>query len=240
MKGKKGIVISLIIIIGLVILALMFFAYAMRSQMVDLIKPKTSDASGVQIYVENCLDAVSQYSIYKIGKQGGSLYLMPGYFSTPFLEVNYAYDSSKKLPALDSVKTEIESFVNENLKNCTQGFKGFALKGVSVKDGDVNSTVIFSAKSVIVTVSYPLEISSEDRSYSLEKFQIDIPVMFSFVHSRTDNFLAGFDNGYNMTYLRTLNSNIYVTPFEDSDLFTIENKESKIFNDPYLFLFAVR
>lgn len=240
MNGKKGIAISLVIIICIILLVVMFFAYAIRSQMVEVIKPKTADASGVQIYVENCLDAVSQYAFYKIGKQGGSLELKPAYFSTPFLEVNYAYDSTKKFPALDTIKTEVEIFVNENLKNCTAGFGGFALKDVKITEGNVNSTVFFSAKSAIVTANYPLEVSSAERTYSLEKFQVEIPIMFSFVHSKTDNFVSGFEKGYDLTYIRTFNSNVYVTPFEDSDLFTIENKDSRIFNDPYLFLFAVR
>ena len=238
--NKKAIVISVMIIIGIVILTIFFFAFAMRSQLVNLIKPKTTDVSAVQIYVEDCVDAVSQFAFYKIGKQGGSISLRPAYFSNPFLEVNYAFDGVKTFFTLDEMKSNAEAFINTNLKNCTAGFKGFALKGVNVNEGDVSANIMFAARSTIVTVSYPLQIVEGDKTFSLDKFQRDIPVTLRRIQLQNDAFLSGFGDRYNLTYLRNVNSNIYIIPFSETDLFVEENLDSRILKENYLFLFAVK
>lgn len=237
MKGKRGIALSLMILIGIVFLIIMFFAFAMRGQMVGLIKPKVADISAVQIYVENCVDAVSQYAVYKIGKQGGSIQLDEPYFASPFLDVNYGFNKGKTFPAIDEAKLEIENFVNENLKNCTAGFRGFGSQGISVKEGDVRTDVFFGLRSTIVTVSYPLEITYQDKTFALDKFQRDIPVGLKKIHSKTDEFL-NLDR-YNLTYLRGINSNIYIVPFENDDLIVQESLDSRIYGENYLFLTAI-
>ncbi len=240
MKGKKGIVMSLMIIIGLIILALMFFAYAIRSQKMESMAPKVEGTSAVQTYVETCIDAVSQYAVYKTGKRGGSLSLSPVFFSAPFLDTNYAFNGARTFASEDEVRTEIETFVNENLKNCTAGFRGFGLQGVSVKEGYANTSIIFGTKNMIVTVDYPLEISFQDRKVSLDKFQRDLPVALKKVHSQTEGFISGFDRRYNLTYLRSMNANVYISPSQDSDLFVLENLDSRVFSENYLFVYAVR
>jgi len=238
--AKKGFMISLMIIIGILILVLLFFAFAMRNQLVDLIKPKVSDVSGVQIYVEDCIDAVSQFAIYKMGIQGGSITLNPAHFSNSFLNVNYAFDGTKTFPALDAMRAEIESFVNNNLKNCTAEFRGFKSKGIDIKEGNVSTSIIMGVKSLIITVDYPIGITSGDKTFEIDKFQRDVPIRLKGVHSETDGFLSGFSSRYNLTYLRNMNSNVYILPYEDTDLFVEEAPDSRILGDNYLFLFAVR
>ena len=238
---KKGVMISVMIIIGIIILAIFFLAFAMRQQLVGLMKPRTSDVSGVQIYVEDCIDAVTQYAVYKIGSQGGSLALGPAHFSNSFLEVNYAFDNGNVFPPLDSIQSEIESFVNSNLKNCTAGFGGFKAKGMQVKEGDVSSSVVFGLSSMIVTVTYPVEVTSGDRTFTIEKFQRDVPVRLKTIHSETDSFMSGFGNsGYNMTWLRNMGSNVFIVPEDGSDLLVEENTYSRILGENYLFLSAIR
>jgi len=240
MKGKKGFGITMFIILGIIILIIVGFFIAVRGELVSLIKPRGSDAGAVQIYAENCLDSVAKYSAYTIGKQGGSIYLNPNHFASLFLGVNYAFEGSKTFPSMDSLKLEMEQFIDGNLKNCTDGFRGFKQMGMQIEEGDVNSTVILGPKSFIVRVDYPIKIISGDRETSIDVIQKEIPINLGRIFTETDNFVSGFSDRYNLTYLRGRSSSTYIIPFDEADLFVESSTESRLFGDNYLFLYSVR
>jgi hypothetical protein len=240
MKGKRGLAISFMIIVGILFLMLMFFAYALRHQIVDIMNPPSNDASAIQLYVDNCVNAVSQYAIYKIGKHGGSVIPDEPRLSNLFLDVNYAFDGTKKFPSLSGMKSEIEGFVDDNLKNCTYKFRGFESRGVHIEEGDVKTEMTFQLNSVLVSVNYPLKITSGGSSLSLEDFHAKVPVRIDSIQSGIENFVSDFDERYDMLYLNDADSNIYITPYEETDLFAYEDLASRIMSENYLFLFAVR
>jgi len=239
MANKRGFLLSLIIIIGVIFLIMLLIVLAMREELVDIKKTGSSDLGGVQMYVENCIDAVSKYALYKAGKQGGTITLKEDHFSNSFLETNYAFEKQKVFPPLEISKLELEGFIDRNLKNCTAGFAGFGLQGMEISDGDVETEIIFGLRSVIVTVNYPLEIDYQGKTFSLEKFQKDIPVRFKTIHSETDQLVSDFHERYNLDFLNEMDSNIYMTPFEETDLFVEERLGSRGNGDNYLFMFAV-
>jgi len=243
MNKKRGFLLSLIIIMGLLILIIAIIAFAARNQLSSIISPKASDITGVQIYVENCIDAVAKYSAYRVGKQGGSIFLRHGHFSAPFLETNYAFDNVKRFPELGEIQREMEQFISGNLKKCTAEFRGFALQGISVEEaGDVSAQVIFGARSTLISVIYPLRITYEDKTFALERFQKDIPVTLKKIHSDTDRFLgiSPPEDGYDLLFLGEMDANVYIAPFGESDLFVQERLDSRMNAGSYLFIFAVR
>ncbi len=239
MMKKRGFLLSLMIILGVLFLIILLIALATRDEIVDIPKSKNSDISGVQLYVENCIDAVSKYALYKAGKQGGLIELKEDHFSNSFLETNYAFYNEKTFPSLDASKQEIEVFIDDNLKKCTDGFKGFGLQGMEISEGDVSTEILFSLRSVIVTVDYPLEIEYQGKKFSLEKFQKDMPVRFKTVHSETDSLVSNLDDRYNLELLNQMDSNVYITPFGETDLIVEERLGSRGNGDNYLFMFAV-
>ncbi len=238
MMRKRGFLLSLMIIIGVVVLITFFLAFTLRNEIADVFKPRISDVSAVQVYVENCVDAVSKYGIYRLGKQGGILYLEPGHFSHAFLRVNYAFDEAKAFPGIEGVENELEFFIGENIKNCTRGFRGFQSRGMRIEEGNATADVIPGRESVIVKLHYPLRIMYEDRTFVLEKFQKAIPVKLRKVHSETDSFLDL--ERYDLLYLNEMDANVYITPFDEADLFVEERLGSRINAEDYLFIFAVK
>lgn len=238
MVRKRGFMVSFMIIIGIVVLIMLFLALAMRNQISDAIRPRVSDVSGVQIYVENCVDAVSRYAFYKAGRQGGSITLKQGHFSTQFIDTNYVLGSGNSLPELDEIRAELELFIDNSLKNCTAGFRGFESQGMKIEEGEVKTSIIFGARSAIVTVSYPLRIEYQDKTFAIEKFQKDIPVSFRKTHSDTGSFI-GLEERYDLLCLNRINANFFITPFEETDLFVEERLDSRADTDSYLFIFAV-
>ena len=241
MKEKKGFLISLMIIFGIVILAVFLFMLAARSQWLSaVIKPQVSESGGVQLYAEDCLDSVAKYAAYTVGKQGGSIHLQPSPFTNLFLEVNYAFDSANEFPGIDTVKSEMEQFINENLKNCTAGFRSFEAKGMKIEEGNVSSHIFLGPKSFVVKAEYPLKITSGGKTASIDVIQKDIPLNLGRIHSETNAFLSGFSDRYNLTYLRGRSSSTYILPFGETDLFVEASSESRLFGENYLFLYAVR
>ena len=239
MKQKKAQV-SVFIIIGILIVLAVVYFLAIRKSSVDIEPSAPQDFSAVQVYVENCLSIVGNFAVYKIGVQGGYIEPRLNSYQSAFLDVAYAFDSIKTFVELSKMESEIETFVNENLKKCTNGFSEFGAKGISIEEGNVNSDVSFGAKNVIFSVNYPLRITSGGVDYEMEKFTSDVPVALKTVHSDVDSFVYDFDERYDLTYLNGLNSNVYIHPMGQNDMFVEENLDSSIRGENYLFLYAVR
>lgn len=238
MRKKRGMVLSLMIIIGISVLIIFFLAFAMRNEISELIKPKVSDVNPVQVYVENCVDAVSKYGLYKMGKQGGSISLDDEHFSHAFLNVNYAFNSRKTLPEISAMEEELENFVSENIKNCTRDFKSLESRGMKIKEGNATAEVIPTRNSVIVKLHYPLSVDYQGKTFLFETFQKSIPVKLKKVRSDTDAFLG--KEKYDMLLLNEMDSNVYIMPFGKTDLFVEERLGSRVNSEDYLFIFAAK
>jgi len=240
MRHKKAQFLTAFIILGILILAVFLYFLAMRKESINIPASSTTGASAVQIYVENCLGAVSNFAVYKIGKQGGYMETPADSYRDKFLDVAYAFDSYNTFVALPKMQSDIQDFINNNLKNCTAGFLEFKSKGLDIQEGDVASAVHINAKSIMVVAEYPLQVRSGDTKFSIEKFSADVPVAIGTIHSEIDSFVSDFDDRYDLTYLNGINSNVYVMPLGDTDLFLQESLNSSIRGENYLFLYSVR
>ena len=240
MRHKKA-QLTFFIILGIVVIAAFVYFLAVRKESADLAPAGVpQDFSAIQIYVEDCLKAVTNFAVYKIGKQGGYIETPEGSYRNTFLDVAYAFDSSNIFVAMPKMQLEIEGFVNAHLKECTAGFADFRSKGISIKEGNVKSQVSFGERNVMVVAEYPLQMSSAQSSYSLEKFSATVPVALKTVHLGINSFVSDFDERYDLTYLNSISSNVYIHSMGPADLFVEENPDSSIRGENYLFLYAVR
>lgn len=212
----------------------------MRKEVVGLPQGGSSDVSSVQIYVEDCLSAVSSFAIYKIGKHGGYIEPPQDAFKMPFFDVAYGFNSVKTFVTSQEIKSQIESYVNAHLKDCTAGFSQFKKKGYNIKEGDVSSSVVIADKDIIITAVYPLKIYTSEKEFSIDKFQVILSVSLKKIYEENDVFLSNFNGSYNFSYLRKMNADVYILPFEQQDVIFEERKDSNVFGEDYWFLYALR
>lgn len=136
-----------------------------------------------QRYITNCLETTAYEAITKISLGGG--YINPeeelvyfpnlpdrtelinfGLKKVPLWSYYYdpgAYVDNKR-PDLyqnqkgdDSMESQIETYVESNLKSCTAGFNLFRNR-YNITEGDVTAEVRINEKSVTVNIDYPIEL----------------------------------------------------------------------------------
>tara|TARA_Y100000310_G_C20699691_1_gene828584 strand:- start:920 stop:3007 length:2088 start_codon:yes stop_codon:yes gene_type:complete len=89
---------------------------------------------------------------------------------------------TSKRPALyredgdPSIESELDNFVNDNLKDCLEDFSALAESGIKVNElGDIKTTTTVTDSNVNVKVDYPLEIIQES-STKIDEFLVVIPL----------------------------------------------------------------
>jgi len=234
---KKG-QISVFIIIGLFVLAIAGFLIFLFPNI--RIETRYTTINDLVIFVEDCIDSVTKFGLYKIGMQGGPIYLLNNFYDDGFFSIAYAYNEKKTFISLDEIERQLEFFINENLPACISDFAAFKERGFKIEYGKPIADATFARDDVFVELEFPLNITKGETSWKLEKFNANVPIKIKRIHSGIDAFVSDFEDRYNLSYLRELNSNVYIVPSDNTDLFVDESLDSRMFSENYLFLYVVR
>lgn len=238
MHSKRG-MITVFIIMGVIILVAVVFVLAVRSEFFKAtFMPSEDSVIPVQKYVEECVEKVSKFALYRMGMQGGYLMLPDDYFNNGVFNVGYAYNDGKTFLSLDEMEQQLESFILINMPNCLNNFREFRNEGFGIQEGQMNVDVLFAKTDMIVTLNMPLAVTKGEFHAKLEKFPVPVKVAAKEIHSGVDMF-AGFDRMYNMNHLNSLNANVSVNAFGETDLFAEQNFDSVIGGMNYIFLYSI-
>ncbi len=156
-------------------------------------------AKQVQNFVLGCLERVGREGLDLLGSQGGYISLpddgIPASPVNPFsnrlnaigdLETAYwVYVKpngveSKQVPTEQGMEEELEGYVEGHLRDCTGGFED--LPGFEIGESDITADVDILDETVLFSVIYPLEITSEDFSSVLSKFYTSVDVELGRLH----------------------------------------------------------
>lgn len=205
--------VTIYIIIGVIILILIFGVLYVNSVLKKkgiFISPKLDPA--VQ-YVGECLNSVAGDGLKKLGSQGGHIYLDRFDTAiaqiTPFnsdvlavdkyLSVPYWYyqkrggNDMSEMPRLDksyagdySIQDQLERYVVERLPLCLADFKALKDVGVEVKPADtgiMEANVVFTEHDTLVTLKYPLEVTSGNEQSKIDVFSEELSVNMRNIYS---------------------------------------------------------
>lgn len=167
------------------------------------------DAAIVQSFVSKCLEDVSKQGVLLLGQQGGYINLSrTDLHSQQFavlddptssdavifgaLEIPYWWyeDSShgctrcsittKNIPTLDSMEEQLSAYVKENIGSCLNDFAALEEQGFTIEWSEQSQlTTALSDDGVYVQLVYPLTISKEGTTTTLENWytQINVPLL---------------------------------------------------------------
>lgn len=177
---EKRAQITLFVILGAVILiAVLFFVYlrsslseSKSSQGIKQVLELPSEISPIKNFVDDCVQTTLTKAIELVSIQGG--YYVPPTDSVSFskVEIPLYYDlGSVWIPSKEVIEQQISAYVDDFLPHCTNGFDAFKKAGYTFKEGTVNSKTMISQQSVSITVSYPLDITKQDKKTTISDFQ---------------------------------------------------------------------
>lgn len=187
--------ISLFLLFSLVvIIAAAFFVYlnstSLEQQSRKAITQTAEMPAQIQplnSFVEDCLRSTIAEAINLVSFQGGYYSVPEPYTTLSGIEIPYYWHENLLLvPTKSMVEEQLSAYLEEMLPSCTNGFAAFKELGYTVSEGSVSASAVIAAEEVMADVNYPLKLSKESSSFSLETFHSRVgSTIYSFLDSAT-------------------------------------------------------
>ncbi|MFC1754715.1 hypothetical protein ACFL96_15180 [Thermoproteota archaeon] len=195
-RGRKA-QITIFLIIGLVILISTGIFFYLKEVGVGGYKIMQPKSAPVENYIEACMKQVGREALDLAGSQGGftefppeirydpSRYVfvippIPGTADfTPKVPL-WWHDGTIKYPSLLMTESEVDRYVEQNLKRCFDNFNTFRNEFDFKEYTNISALTSFNEKDVTIKISYELDIihRGSDRIVRRNGFVVRLPVRF--------------------------------------------------------------
>jgi len=211
----------------------------------------TANGLAVSQFVKGCMDTTAKTGVLYAGLQGGYTDLPPSYFSVAYSDVPYYYNNgNRSIVQLSDIETQLERFINSNIKACINDFQTFTEKGVVVSAGTPTADVTLNpATGMSVLLNYDLSVGTEGNQEILSKFKASYNYRMGAVREVAQKIVDKVSQNPKLIPLseltdigRTYNVNIDSISYgPDTVIYMIEDPNTVVEGDtPLIFLFAVR
>ncbi|MBS3105324.1 hypothetical protein J4234_03655 [Candidatus Woesearchaeota archaeon] len=207
------------------------------------------DDTNIRNFVQSCVDKTSKDAVFYLGFIGGNLKedAFPNF---------YNFDTSYRLPyyyheGKSFILTEQEfndlvlaKYINENLRECTNGFKSF--KNTRIADNNPKTSVELTDNEAAFNIIYPVSINRGFKTRNLDSNYVTevkarlkdiIAIARHIVADETEN-----DRYIHWDYLTDVsNRNYNITAYthdENTIIYRIIDLENEIDDEPYIFQWA--
>jgi|TARA_Y100000310_G_C20568236_1_gene756645 hypothetical protein len=179
MGGNNKGQLTIFVIIG--VIALLVVGVILVLNMNSFSSEKNSIvAQDLQEQIQECLKDTSQNAIWLIGIQGGYYEVLSPKEDYHGVEIPIYLDEDEiTIPSQEDITGEIAKYMTANSEDCFVDFDDFEDLGYFVvPDSLVGVDVIIDSHFIKVGIEYPISISSENSTGSLEIFEVEVPFEF--------------------------------------------------------------
>lgn len=250
--NKRG-QITVFIIIGLIILASGLTYYVIRQRsatakleaQVEQQQTFEGNVEALESYVSNCIESTAQNGLTILGLQSGWLF-RPENVPEPIAFGNYSiyhdqYLNDSWLPTEESVEFQLSAYISQFLNDCVD-FTQFP--ELRIGNATINTTTDIIENHILITSIIPLKVSQGQKTKQFDKFSVKIPVRLKGMLSTADEIIRfGIENpGYFDSECVALSefNNVLIPYSNTTHIVVMSDKESLIYNDPYVFMFAMK
>ena len=208
-------------------------------------------ASPIRNYVNLCLKKTGEDALYFIGLQGGffkeQAYKVDskGFFSE-FAHTIYIQNDKNVMPSLQTIEKELSKFVDNNLQYCINDFETFRNLGYEIKSNEFSTATSITKNSVAFNLNFPITILKGQNVATMEKFSMEIPSRLDLIYNLANEVTEDQLSHLNSICISCLielgdTNNLYFELFPretNITIVTVEDNQTKLNNEPYLFAFA--
>ncbi|MFH1358623.1 MAG: hypothetical protein ABIH37_01920 [archaeon] len=199
---KAQVTIFIIIAIAVILSVIIFFG--IKTNIFDfkqenLIKSKDIinklDSKYWPIYnsVETCIIDLGYDAIEHMGETGGYYEKPPHYLELEKINMTIAYyfkNGNRYMPPKEIIESELNLYMDKNLKNCTS-LNLFALfYNFTIKEGIIETKTEINQDDVAFYVNYPIYVYDGDYNFTLRGFQVVLPVRLGSIHDVISIYLG--------------------------------------------------
>ncbi len=253
---KKGQVTAFVVLgVIIVILGAVFFLAqpsGVDERTIEESVAITSDGIAVSQFIKGCMDTTAKSGVLLAGLQGGYTDVPPNYFPSAYSDIPYYYDRGQQsVVELNDVESQIERFMNSNVKACINNFEDFTEKGVSVSavNSPLTDVTINPLTGMSVALNYEVTVGSGEMQESLTKFAVVYDYRLGLVRDTAQKIVdevAENPKLVPLSYLTELNeqTGLQIDSFsygDDKVVYIIKDLGTIVEGDtPLLFIFAVK
>ncbi len=173
---KKG-QIAIFMLIGTVLLiGIMFIIHTRDIGKKNASAPKEqsnliSAKDSAEFFTQSCLNTVLKDALGKLGENGGYIYRKPGLkiqYTQDYIFTFLYIDRTNFLPGLDSMQSDVEKYINENMRYCVDDFVDYEKQGWGIEIPQVKSRVTLAENDVAASLNFPAKFTRGKASFELE------------------------------------------------------------------------
>ncbi|MBT4445831.1 hypothetical protein HOA92_04380 [archaeon] len=174
-RGQVTIFIILGLFLSLIIATVILTNIDLNQEKLDSEQSDIQDSSQniapIKLFVESCIEDVTNQAILYIGKHGG-YYNLPSE-SDDYLYLPYFfYISENHLLSIEEIQNQLSLYVNSELFFCTRDYSSFEKQGYHIQTGSITTTTTINQDNINFDINYPISINIEDTTQELSSFNI--------------------------------------------------------------------
>ena len=237
---KKRAQITIFIIIAVLILIIGVSIFLIKQPPKQ--KNIPANIQPINSYVQECIDETAIQAVFYISERGG-------YYNVPEKTIDkltpyYLYEEENYMPSKEKIQEQLSLYVNEKLNDCINDFTDFI--DFEIQQDEIKTTTEIKASQVLFNINYPLKISRQGEVNNLEDFTTTVPIRLGIVYEAIDKIMqeqikdtSALDpnNIYEVSIQNDINVKM-IGFIEDSVIFVTTDKNSKIDNQDFIFVFA--
>ena len=201
-KMKRGQITLFLIFVIILVIAIGFVFYTSDLNKKAPFDPSNtinsvSERNSIKFYTQQCLDKVLKDALKRVGENGGYIYRTPKLkiqFTEDYILTYLYIDREKFLPDINIIQSDIEKYINNNIRYCVQDFIFYKGRGWSTQIPDVKSNVLITEEDVVATVDFPVEFKRNGLSLNLGRAYARDPVPLKKIVQEVSNILEDVDN----------------------------------------------
>lgn len=209
-------------IIGILMIILLILGIFIISNLTKNNNEKitSTEFSGIEQYVSECIKQKVQDVIPLQALQGGYLILSETAFVSNMTSMSYGFkDNSIVLPTKEMMANHLSHYVKEIIPECYD-LKSFENQGYSfIQKGSPEYEIIINEEVILVDLKISLIVNKNEKSYSIENLLVKINSNLGKIHSQAEEIvkLIYSDPEYiDLTSLAMLEYKTSVLPYNDT------------------------
>lgn len=238
--NKRGqVTIFIILAILIVVAALSYFLFR------DTITSRVGNVGGneVNIYVQNCLEQVTEGAVLEVG-QGGGYFERPEFSTSNGITYYYGENEEFHFFLKDGLEEEVSLAVGAKLNECVGSFSEFGNYD-KINAGNISVSSEILDEKIKIFVDYPIQLIKGDDVLMLTDFEYEISSRLGLIYEVVDKMVyeeplkKGICLSCNFDHALESGLNIdYFDYGENTVIFVVTDNEIKLGENSFEFIFA--
>ena len=161
--------VTVFIILGILLLLALAIILAIKTEIVTF-KPEeaaTTEKGRVESYLTSCINQLGNEAVELVGLQGGYIEVPSGISGDPdrHLKISpmnvipfWAYGLNKNIPSLDQIKEQIDSYIEDNMRECLFSQQPFQETYDIIEKSELAADTEIVESKIIFNVHWDLEV----------------------------------------------------------------------------------